>query len=221
MTKTWTAILAWGALTAPVFAQQTAPDAASPATPASATAAPAASTLPRVALNTSAGRIVIEADTVHAPISAGNFLRYVDQKRLDGLTFYRDVKVQANFGFVQFGANGDPKRSLPPIKHEPTTVTGLKHLSGTVSTARLAPGTARGEFTIAVGDQPGFDADPTKPGDNLGYAAFGHVVEGMDVVTAIMDAPVSPTATLRGAFKGEVPVSPVKIITARRIKPGA
>ena len=197
---------------------------ATPATPAAppvpaAASAPASPPLPRVALETSAGRIVIEADTVHAPISAGNFLRYVDQKRLDGLTFYRDVRVQANFGFVQFGPNGDPKRSLPPIKHEPTTTTGLKHLSGTISTARLAPGTARGEFTISVGDQPGLDADPTKPGDNLGYAAFGRVVEGMDVVTKIMDAPVSPTATLRGSFKGEVPVSPVKIVTARRVKP--
>ena len=182
------------------------------------TPTPVGPALPRVALNTTAGRIVIEADTVHAPISAGNFLKYVDQKRLDGTTFYRDVKVQTNFGFVQFGPNGDPKRSLPPIKHEPTTKTGLKHLSGTISTARLAPGTARGEFTISVGDQPGLDADPSKPGDNLGYAAFGHVVEGMDVVTNIMDAAVSPTATLRGAFKGQVPVQPVRIISARRVK---
>ena len=197
------------------------PASATPAAPPvpAAAPAPAGPPLPRVALNTSAGRIVIEADTVRAPISAGNFLRYVDQKRLDGLTFYRDVRVKANFGFVQFGPNGDPKRSLPPIKHEPTTTTGLKHLSGTISTARLAPGTARGEFTISVGDQPGLDADPSKPGDNLGYAAFGRVVEGMDVVTKIMDAPVSPTATLRGSFKGEVPVAPVKIVTARRVKP--
>ncbi|SEM41855.1 peptidyl-prolyl cis-trans isomerase A (cyclophilin A) [Sphingomonas gellani] len=220
MTKMWAVMLACGVVASPVVAQQDAPQPAVPPQPA-VTPVPPPSPLPRVALDTSAGRIVIEADTVHAPISAGNFLRYVDQKRLDGLTFYRDVKVQTNFGFVQFGANGDPKRSLPPIKHEPTTATGLKHVSGTVSTARLAPGTARGEFTIAVGDQPGFDADPTKPGDNLGYAAFGHVVEGMDVVTAIMDAPVSPTATLRGAFKGEVPVSAVRIVTARRIRAGA
>jgi len=180
--------------------------------------APAGPPLPRVALETSVGRIVIEADTAHAPISAGNFLRYVDQKRLDGTSFYRDVKVQTNFGFVQFGPNGDPKRSLPPIKHEPTTTTGIKHLSGAVSTARLAPGTARGEFTISVGDQPGLDADPSKPGDNLGYAAFGHVVEGMDVVVKILDAPVSPGASLRGAFKGEVPVQAVRILSARRVK---
>ncbi|WP_242095321.1 peptidylprolyl isomerase [Sphingomonas sp. CROZ-RG-20F-R02-07] len=195
----------------PALAQtNAAPVATSPVPVASAP-------LPRVALETSAGRIVIEADTVHAPISAGNFLRYVDQHRLDGVTFYRDVKVADHFGFVQFGANGDPKRSLPPVRHEPTTVTGIKHLNGTISTARLAPGTARGEFTILAGDQPGMDADPTKPGDNLGYAAFGHVVEGMDVVVGVMDAPVSPTATLRGAFKGEVPVEAVRIVSARRV----
>lgn len=194
----------------PALAQTDAPPSTPPAAP-----------LPRVALETSAGRIVIEADTFRAPISAGNFLRYVDQHRLDGATFYRDVKVADHFGFVQFGANGDPKRSLPPIRHEPTTQTGLKHLNGTISTARLAPGTARGEFTISVGDQPGFDADPTKPGDNLGYAAFGHVVEGMDVVVGAMDAPVSPTATLRGAFKGEVPAQPIVIRTARRLPAAA
>ncbi|MEI9928079.1 MAG: peptidylprolyl isomerase [Sphingomonas sp.] len=91
---------------------------------------------------------------------------------------------------------------LPPIRHEPTTLTGLKHLDGTISTARLAPGSARGDFTISVGDQPSFDADPSKPGDNLGYAAFGHVVEGMDVVMKIFDAPVSPTATQRGGIPG-------------------
>lgn len=175
--------------------------------------------LPRVALETSAGRVVIEVDTVRAPITARNFLRYVDQKRLDGMRFYRVAKVAANFGFVQFGVNGDGKLSLPPIRHEPTTQTGIKHLDGAISTARLAPGTARGEFTISIGDQPSFDTDPAKPGDNAGYAAFGRIVEGRDVLMTIFDSPVSPTATNRGAFKGEVPVAPVKIVTARRIAP--
>ncbi|RDE06194.1 peptidylprolyl isomerase [Sphingomonas aracearum] len=198
--------------------------ASSGTTQASAAPAPAVSAtplaqLPRVAIETSAGRIVVEVETGKAPISAANFLRYVDGRKLDGTSFYRDVKVQEGFGFVQFGSDGAPARTLPPIKHEPTTVTGLRHLSGTLSTARLAPGTARGEFTISVGDQPSFDADPARPGDNLGYAAFGRVVEGMDVVMKIFDAPVSPTATLRGAFKGAVPVAPVRIVTARRVKP--
>ncbi|HVI98492.1 MAG TPA: peptidylprolyl isomerase [Sphingomonas sp.] len=174
--------------------------------------------LPRVDIETTAGPIVVAVDTEHAPVTAKNFLAYVDQHKLDGVTFYRIVKVQDQFGFVQFGVNGDPKLSLPPIKHEPTTETGLHHVSGTLSIARLEPGSARGEFTIMVGDQrPGFDADPSAPGDNLGYAAFGHVVKGMDVVEKIMDAPVDPAATVRGAFKGEVPAAPVKVISARRV----
>jgi len=181
-------------------------------------AAPVAASLPRVALETTAGRIVIEADTLHAPVTAGNFLKYVDGKRLDGVVFYRAVKVADRFGFVQFGTNGDPKRALPPIKHEPTTQTGLHHTEGAISVARFGPGTATGDFTISVGDQrAALDADPGKPGDNLGYAAFGRVVEGMDTIVTILDAPVSPTATVRGSFKGEVPVTTVKVLTARRV----
>ncbi len=180
---------------------------------------PAAKPLPRVALTTSAGAITVEVDNVRAPISGGNFLRYVDQKRLDGAPFYRVVKVQDHFGFVQFGVNGAPAKVLPPIKHEPTTVTGIKHTDFTLSTPRRAPGTARGDFTILLGDQPSFDADPSKPGDNLGFAAFAHVVDGKDVVLKIFDAPNSPTATLGGYFKGEIPAAQVKILTARRVAP--
>ncbi|HWU74147.1 MAG TPA: peptidylprolyl isomerase [Sphingomonas sp.] len=178
--------------------------------------------MPRVKIDTTVGSFTVEVETVKAPVTAANFLHYVDQKKLDGITFYRTCKVADKFGFVQFGTNGDPKRTLPPIKHEPTTITGLKHLNGTLSTARLAPGSARGDFTISVGDQPSFDADPSKPDDalktNLGYAAFGRVVDGMDVVLKIFDAPVDPNATVRGSFKGEVPAAPVKVLTARRVK---
>jgi len=204
-------------LAASPAAAQIAPGrTAAPAAPAIAAPDPDAA-LPHVDIETSAGPIVIAVDTVHAPITAKNFLAYVDQHKLDGKTFYRTVKVQDHFGFAQFGVNGDPKRVLPPIKHEPTTETGLRHTDGEISIARLAPGTAQGEFTIMVGDQrPSFDADPSKPGDNLGYAAFGHVVSGMDVVTKILDGAVDPQATLRGSFKGEVPAQPVKIVSATR-----
>jgi peptidyl-prolyl cis-trans isomerase A (cyclophilin A) len=188
------------------------------ALPAAAQTPPAAPPAAvKVALETSAGRIVLELETAKAPLSARNFLRYVDAKRLDGMIFYRTVKVADHFGFVQFGVQNAPARIYPPIKHEPTTQTGLKHLDGTISTARFAPGSARGEFTVSVGDQPSFDADPTKPGDNLGYAAFGRVIEGMDVILKVFDAPVSPDKTVQGAFKGEIPMAPVKIITARRV----
>lgn len=186
------------------------------AVPALAQTAPPAPN-PRVALETGAGRIVVELFVDKAPITAKNFLRYVDARRLDGIVFYRTVKVADHFGFVQFGVQNAPARMFPPIKHEPTSQTGVKHLDGTLSVPRLAPGTGRGEFTISVGDQPSFDADPARPGDNLGYAAFGRVVEGMDVLLKIFDAPTSPTKTLQGSFKGEVPETAVKIVTARRV----
>ncbi|NIJ18892.1 peptidyl-prolyl cis-trans isomerase A (cyclophilin A) [Sphingomonas naasensis] len=187
------------------------------ALPAMAQTAPAPAPNPRVAIDTSAGRFVVEVYLDKAPISAKNFLRYVDAKRLDGISFYRTVKVADRFGFVQFGVQNAPAKMFPAIRHEPTSVTGIKHLDGTLSLPRLAPGSARGEFTIMVGDQPSFDADPSKPGDNLGYAAFARVVEGMDVVVKIMDAPTSPSKTLQGSFKGEVPEAAVKVISARRL----
>jgi len=209
-----------GLLATPVLAQ-TSPAPAPQPVPTPAVAPTPATALPRVRITTTAGSFTVEVEVVKAPVTAANFLHYVDQKKLDGITFYRTCKVADKFGFVQFGTNGDPKRTLPPIKHEPTTITGLKHLNGTLSTARLAPGSARGDFTVSVGDQPSFDADPTKPDDatktNLGYAAFGRVVDGMDVVLKIFDAPVDPNATVRGSFKGEVPAAPVKVLTARRL----
>ena len=169
----------------------------------------------RVALTTSEGRIVLELEKDRAPITTANFLRYVDQKRLDGITFYRTVKVQPDYGFVQFGVQNAAKRVLSPIKHEPTAQTGVHHVDGTISMARFAPGTAQGDFTISVGDQRfSLDADSTKPGDNLGYAAFGHVVEGMDVVHHILDAPT----TAGGHFKGEQIATPIVITTARRVQ---
>ncbi|OYX48759.1 MAG: peptidylprolyl isomerase [Sphingomonas sp. 32-66-10] len=170
----------------------------------------------KVALDTSFGRIVLELETQRAPLTARNFLRYADQKRLDGIAFYRTVKVADKFGFIQFGIDNDPKRILPPIKHEPTTQTGVKHVNGAISTARLAPGTARGEFTISVGDQPSLDADPTRPGDNLGYAAFGKVVEGMEVVWKILDAPTSPTAG-EGVMKGQMLSPKIRILKVTRV----
>ncbi|WP_083942777.1 peptidylprolyl isomerase [Sphingomonas soli] len=185
------------------------------ALPAAAQTAPAN---PRVAFETEAGRFVVEVYADKAPVTAANFLRYVDAKRLDGISFYRVVKVQDRFGFVQLGLQNDVKRVFPPIKHESTEQTGIKHLDGTLSMPRLKPGSAQGEFTISVGDQPSFDAGSGSPEDNLGYAAFARVVEGMDVVVNIMDAPISPTATLRGGtFLGQVPAKPVKVLTVRRV----
>jgi peptidyl-prolyl cis-trans isomerase A (cyclophilin A) len=202
------------ALLAPLTAlAQTVPPP--PATPTIVESTPRPATQ-KVAIETSLGRIVLELETARAPITARNFLRYVDQKRLDGVGFYRSVKVADKFGFVQFGVEGHPKRILPPIAHEPTTRTGVKHVDGAISTARLAPGTARGEFTISVGDQTSLDANPSAPGDNLGYAAFGKVVEGMDVIWKILDAPTSPTRG-EGVMKGQMLEPRIRVLSVRRV----
>jgi len=169
----------------------------------------------RVVLQTSEGPIVLELEKERAPVTTANFLRYVDQKRLDGTNFYRATKVAEGYGLIQGGVRNDPKRVLPPIAHEPTTQTGLSHVDGTISMARAAPGSATADFFITVGAMPSMDADPAQPGDNLGFAAFGRVVEGMDVVRHILDAPTSPTEG-EGAMKGQMIAAPIHIIAARR-----
>ncbi len=184
------------------------------------TPAPAAAPMPkpatvRVTLTTADGPIVVEVETERAPITAANFLRYVDQKRLDGTSFYRAVKVADGMGLVQGGTRNDPKRTLKPIAHEPTTKTTLSHIDGALSMARGAPGTADGDFFITAGAFPSMDADPSQPGDNAGYAVFGRVVEGMDVVRRILVAPVSPTEGA-GDMKGQMLAPRIAILTARR-----
>lgn len=190
---------------------------------AAAVAAPALAQAPaggpvRVKLDTADGPIMLELYPDKAPITAGNFLRYVDEKRFDGATFYRASKVPnaPEFGLVQGGVQNDPARVLKPIAHEPTTKTGLSHTNGAISMGRTSPGTATSDFFICVGDMTYMDADPKQPGDNLGFATFGKVIEGMDTVQKILAAPTSPTAG-EGVMKGEMLAQPVKIITARRV----
>lgn len=169
----------------------------------------------RVALDTAAGQIVIAVHADKAPVTAANFLAYVDQKRLDGTVFYRGVGA-ADYGFVQGGAQNDPKRIRPPIKHEPTSQTGLTHDEGALSMARYAPGSATGDFFIVLGKMPAMDAQPDAAGDNQGFAVFAHVVEGLDVVKTILAAPKSVTAG-EGVMKGQMLEAPIKIMTARRV----
>lgn len=147
--------------------------------------------LPRVAIQTSAGTFTAEIDTVRAPITAANFLRYVDEGRFEGMTFYRAMPGYNGSGLIQGGTNQDRERTLAPIAHEPTTETGLSHTDGALSMPRFEPGTAAGDFTVMVGDMTYLDARPAAAGDNLGYAVFGRVVQGMEVVRAILAAPVS------------------------------
>ncbi len=179
--------------------------------------AQAGADLVRVALKTSKGVITLDLNAAKAPITTRNFLRYVDMKLLDKSAFYRvsHVPNAPDHGLVEGGLRGDRAKVLKPIAHESTAVTGLTHKDGTISMARRAPGTATADFFIVVGDQPGFDADPSADGDKNGFAAFGQVTGGMDVVRTIFDLPVSPTAGV-GAMRGEMLAPPVAILTARR-----
>lgn len=152
--------------------------------------------LPQVELRTELGAIRIEVDSARAPATAANFLRYVREGRYAGATFYRVRRdppqlMQPPTGVVQGGLwYGDSTRLLPPVPFESTRRTGLRHTGGTVSMARFGdPNGARAEFFIVVGgDQPHLDyRGPAE----AGYAAFGRVVEGMDVVRAIQSRPAS------------------------------
>ena len=168
----------------------------------------------RVTMLTEQGPVVIAVHSGKAPVTAANFLKYVDQKRLDGTAFYRGVGA-ADYGFVQGGAQNDPKRILPPIAHESTSQTGLVHDEGALSMARYAPGSATGDFFVVLGRMPSMDAHPDASGDNQGFAVFAHVVEGLDVIKAILIAPKSPTKG-EGVMKGQMLETPVKILSVRR-----
>jgi len=184
-------------------------------------AAASAQATTEVVMTTELGDIVIVLETERAPVTAANFLRYADEKRFDGTVFYRAMRLdwdpQPN-GLVQGGTQVDPARILPPIAHEPTSETGVKHAAGTISMARYEPGSATGDFAIMLSPQPFLDADPASDDVDRrpGFAAFGHVVGGMDVVRAIFDAPVDP-AKGEGVMQGQMLAQPVKIISVRRV----
>lgn len=167
----------------------------------------------RVKLVTSAGEIVIAVDTRRAPKTAANFLAYVDDSRLDGTEFYRAARRQSDpkFGFIQGGIATDYRRILPSVPLERTDVTGIKHVSGTVSLAHGAnPDSGNGNFSIMVGDNPGLNATAKSPG----FAAFGRVVSGMEVVRRIL---ALPSGGGRGPMRGQMIIKPVKIVRAQRL----
>ncbi|BBC72469.1 peptidyl-prolyl cis-trans isomerase [Altererythrobacter sp. B11] len=175
-----------------------------------------------VVFETEQGDITMALEVERAPITAGNFLRYVDNHRFDGTVFYRAMRLdwgeQPN-GLLQGGTQNDPKRIMAPIAHEPTSETGLTHdVVGALSMARNEPGTATGDFSIMVSPQPGLDADPKSEDENfrLGYAVFGRVTDGMEVVRTIFDSPVDPEKG-EGWMRGQILAQPVKIIRAHRV----
>lgn len=189
------------------------------AQPATAAPPPPASVpvedLVKVALVTSKGRILIALDRGRAPLTTANFLKYVDGKRFDGEVFYRAMEMGES-GLIQGGVVSDARKQFAPVAHEPTTKTGIKHKAGTISMANAGAGTARSDFFILTGDTPGFDADGYGS-DGTGFAAFGQVIEGMDVVKAIYESPRSATKGA-GIMKGQMLEPTVKIVKAERVK---
>jgi peptidyl-prolyl cis-trans isomerase A (cyclophilin A) len=155
----------------------------------------------RVRIETSMGNITVALDARRAPRTTRNFLLYVDDGRLDGTKFYRASrsKSQAGRGFIQGGIDTDFRRTImPAVVLEPTSQTGITHQEGVISMARhKQPDSATGNFSIFTGPAPYMDAASGRPG----YAAFGHVVAGMDVVRKIL---ALPTCCGKGPMFGQM-----------------
>jgi peptidyl-prolyl cis-trans isomerase A (cyclophilin A) len=183
---------------------------------AAALAATPAPPLPRVLLRTGLGNVVVEVDVRRAPLTAGNFLRHVDDGRYRGGSFHRTVVLAPDnqprnavkIEVIQAGPAAD-RPGLPPIPLERTRDTGLRHVDGCLSMARDGPDTATGDFFVCVGDQPALDFGGGRNPDGQGFGAFGRVVSGMEVVRRIHRAPA----------RGQSLAPPVPILDATRLPP--
>lgn len=176
----------------------------------------------RVRVQTELGDIVIEVDPVKAPGTTANFLRYVDAGHFDGGVFHRTVKMDnqpestVKIEVIQAGVNpARAKEGFPAIPLERTSVTGLLHKDGAVSMARGGPDSATSGWFICINDQPSLDFGGNRNPDGQGFAAFGHVVTGMDVVRKIQNAPSSTTRTTNTEAQRLTP--PIKIIKVARV----
>ena len=166
-----------------------------------------------VVIETPLGEIAVAIEAAAAPITAANFLAYVDGGHYDGGRFHRTVTPDnqpgdaVKIGVIQAGVNPNRPGDYPPIALERTSETGLAHRDGTVSMARRAPDSATSDFFICLGDQPELDYGGRRNPDGQGFAAFGQVVDGMDVARAIQRAPA----------EGQALIPPVAILSARRV----
>jgi peptidyl-prolyl cis-trans isomerase A (cyclophilin A) len=167
----------------------------------------------KVILVTERGEIELALDARRAPATTANFLRYVERGAYDGGEFHRTVKrdnqpdKKIKIEVIQAGVNpARAKSDNPPILLERTNKTGLKHLDGTISMAREGPDSATSDFFICIGDQPELDFGGKRNPDGQGFAAFGRVVRGMDVVRAIQQSPA----------EGQTLKPPIKILEAFR-----
>lgn len=170
----------------------------------------------RVLLETELGEMEIEVDPARAPVTTANFLRYVDGGFYDGGQFHRTVTInpgnqpgnEIKIEVIQAGMNpAREEETFPPIPLERTNVTGLSHRDGVISMARDEPDSATHEFFLCIGDQPALDFGGARNPDGQGFAAFGKVIRGMDVMRKIQTAPAD----------GQTLKPPIKILRARRV----
>ncbi len=178
----------------------------------------------RVRVQTTLGDIVLELDPARAPGTTANFLKYVDGGHYDGGTFHRTVKMDnqpespVKIEVIQAGvAESKAKAGFPPIALERTTVTGLKHVDGAVSMARGTPDSATSGWFICINDQPSLDFGGARNPDGQGFAAFGRVVSGMDVVRKIQQAPSSSNRTSNTEAQKLTP--PIGVVKVSRVAP--
>ena len=177
-------------------------------------------------IETQLGVIEVEIDTVRAPVTAANFLRYVDAGHYNGGRFHRTVRTQPDnqprskikIDVIQGGVN--PKfqdAGFGPIPLERTSQTGLRHTDGAISMARTAPDSAVSDFFLCLGDQPELDFGGRRNPDGQGFAAFGRVRQGMEVVRRIHQSPAAPSGSTAAVAAGHQRLDPpVEIIRIRR-----
>ncbi|SOD89624.1 peptidylprolyl isomerase [Spirosoma fluviale] len=178
----------------------------------------------QIRIDTEAGPIVVRLYPDKAPVTVANFLRYVDDKRYDSAHFYRVVRLDnqatspVKIEVIQGGLQNDTTRMLPPIAQETTAKTGLKHLDGTLSLARGAPNSGASEFFICINPQPELDFGGKRNPDGQGFAAFGQVISGMDVVRKIQAGQTGqPGPTNAYSNPLQLLLKPVLIRTVRRV----
>jgi peptidyl-prolyl cis-trans isomerase A (cyclophilin A) len=177
----------------------------------------------RAVLDTELGEIVVEVFPRAASLSACDFLAYVDSNLYRGASFYRVVREDNDRGSPKIevvqGGLQDASKELPPVAHETTQQTGLKHVDGALSLARGVVGTGGGAaFFVVIGNQPSLDFGGARNNDRQGFAVFGRVVRGMDIVRRIHQ--IKEAAPTNDAYlQGQVLAEPVVIKDARRLDP--
>jgi len=151
---------------------------------------------PRVCISTEMGDIIVEIYPDRAPVTAANFLAHVERGDYANSVFYRVVRldnqpdIRIKIEVIQGGLFFDEMvDTIPTITHETTRQTGMLHTDGVISMARNEPGSASTEFFICIGNQPSLDFGGERNPDGQGFAAFGKVVKGMNVVRAIQKLP--------------------------------